>query len=202
MIDAEELKWLGETPRIAAYRVGANGRSAAEIGLARALARNASPVQTIGAIPAADLTKSMTAAQRGAVATALARQGVAPAKPKASTSQPHDRVKFVAAALERDPALKGKHGDALAMLADPDFAGLTGAAVVKSLKAGITVSRPVSVASKANASHPARAAAPAPKDASIAMWDKAIANMGRSAPSLGAVDPVWEKAIAKLRVPV
>lgn len=94
---------------VAAYRVGANGRSAAEIGLARALARNASPVQTIGAIPAADLTKSMTAAQRGAVATALAKQGVAPAKPKASSSGTGDRVKIVAEALERDPALKGKH---------------------------------------------------------------------------------------------
>lgn len=41
MIDAEELNWLGNTPLIAAYRSGANGRSAAQIGLSRALARAA-----------------------------------------------------------------------------------------------------------------------------------------------------------------
>lgn len=92
----------------------------------------------------------------------------------------------------------------LALLADPDFAGLTGAAVVKSLKAGITVSRPVSVASKANASHRARAAAPAPKAASIAIWDKAIASMGKPpklAASKASMDP-WDTAIDRMKAAV
>lgn len=147
-------------------------------------------------------------ARRNGGSTSARASGFATAA-KASTSQPHDRVKFVAAALERDPALKGKHGDALAMLADPDFAGLTGAAVVKSLKAGITVSRPASVASKASASskaaHPARAAAPAPKAASTALWDKAIASMGRSAPPLKAPSKAsakaWDNVIGRMKAP-
>lgn len=40
-MDTDELKWLGEAPLMAAYRVGHNGKSAAQIGLAAALARGA-----------------------------------------------------------------------------------------------------------------------------------------------------------------
>lgn len=184
--------------RLAAYQAQKAGYGSAAEGLARALARNASPVQTIAAIPAADLTKSITATQRGAVATTLPKQGVVPANPKA-TSATGDRVKIVAEAVAKDSALKGKAGDAIAMLADPDLAGLTGAAVVKSLKAGVTASPPAPAASKAAAS--TRTAVPAPKAASTAVWDKAIAGMGKP-PKLAATKAsmtAWDNVIGRMK---
>lgn len=173
MFDADELKWLGETPRMATYRSGANGHSAAQIGLAAALIR-------------------------GRDNTSTART-VAPAKPKASTSATGDRVKIVAEAVAKDSALKGKAGEAIAMLADPDLAGLTGAAVVKSLKAGVTASPPAPAASKAAAS--TRTAVPAPKAASAAVWDKAIASMGQP-PKLAATKAsmtAWDSVIGRMK---
>jgi hypothetical protein len=60
---------------------------------------------------------------------------------KASTGT-HDRVKFVANAVATDPALKGKAGAAITMLADPDYASVNGAGIVKLLKAGATATVP------------------------------------------------------------
>jgi len=116
MFDADELKWLGETPRMATYRSGANGHSAAQIGLAAALIR-------------------------GRDNTSTART-VAPAKPKASTSKPQDRVQIVAEAVANDPALKGKAGSAINFLADPAYSGVTGQGIVKLLRAGATTEAP------------------------------------------------------------
>lgn len=117
---------------------------------------------------------------------------VAAAKPKASTSKPPDRVKVVAEALERDPALKGKAQDALFMLADPDLSGLTGEAVIKSLKAGITVSPP-----KAATGTPAK-----PTAQSKAVWGNVIARMNGDQPQpiagKAAGDHTWGNAIAKM----
>lgn len=152
MIDTDELKWLGEAPRMAAYRVGANGRSAAEIGLAAALIRD-----------------------RG---NAPATRNVAPAKPKAkaSTGQPRNRVQIVADAVQCDPALKGKAEAALYMLADADLAGLKGEAIVKSLKAGLTASPP-SQATTAPKRSDALGGGQKPTQASASAWAKVIGEM-------------------------
>lgn len=50
-------------------------------------------------------------------------------KPKSEASD--DRVKIVAAAIENDDSCKGKAGLALQMLADDDYASLSGSALVK-----------------------------------------------------------------------
>ena len=81
--------------RLAAYRAGLNGQSAAEIGIAAALARatgNQAPL---------------------AARTVPTARTVATAKRNATTSATQDRVKIVAAAVERDPALAGKAGEAI-----------------------------------------------------------------------------------------
>jgi len=180
--------------RLAAYRAGLNGQSAAEIGIAAALARatgNQAPL---------------------AARTVPTARTVATAKRNATTSATQDRVKIVAAAVERDPALAGKAGEAIAMLADPELAGLTGAAVVKSLKAGVTVSPPAPAASKA--STPAIATVKTtkrsdalgggdkPTTASSNAWANVIARMNgnRPQPIAGktAGDHAWSNAIAKL----
>lgn len=159
MIDADELKWLGETPRIAAYRSGANGRSAAEVGIAAALIRG-----------------------RG---NAPAARTVAPAKPKASTSQPRNRVQIVADAVQRDPALKGKAEAALYMLADADLAGLTGEAIVKSLKAGMSVTPPAVATTTKPTTAPKRSDAlgggEKPTQASASAWAAVIDRMNAPA---------------------
>ena len=116
MIDTDELKWLGEAPRMAAYRTGANGRSAAQIGLAAALLR------TSGNAPAA--------------------RAVAPAKPKASNNPARSRIQIVADAVANDPACKGKAQQALNMLADDAYAKVSGKGVVKLLKAGASADAP------------------------------------------------------------
>lgn len=183
MIDAEELKWLGETPRIAAYRVGANGHSAAQIGLAAALVRgrgNASNART-----------------------------VAPAMPQASTSKPRDRVKVVADAVANDPGCKGKAAIAIKMLADPDCANVSGSGIVKMIKSGASADAPTpqgaphKTSAFAKASAPARASAPAPKAASTALWDKAISSMGKPpklAASKASMDP-WDNVIGRMKSP-
>jgi hypothetical protein len=111
--------------RLAAYRARLNGATGAEAGLSAALARvERSPVQATARTTTARATTTSTTA-----------------KAKASTGT-HDRVKFVAHAVETDPALQGKAGLAIQMLADPDYAGVSGSGVVKLLKAGATATAP------------------------------------------------------------
>lgn len=114
---------IGGSSRLAAYRAGLNGKSAASIGLANALARASGKPEPLAA--------RTVPTSRNAMAT----------KPKASTA-PHDRVKFVAHAVATDPACKGKAALAIQMLADPDYANVSGAGVVKLLKAGATATVP------------------------------------------------------------
>ena len=116
MIDADELKWLGEPLHVAAYRKGANGQSAAAIGLAAALARGAGK-------PASSTVRTT------ATTTATA-------KPKASTNPARSRIQIVADAVANDPACKGKAALAIQMLASDDYASVTGTGIVTLLRAG------------------------------------------------------------------
>lgn len=174
-MDTDELKWLGEAPLMAAYRVGHNGKSAAQIGLAAALARGAGKPAT----SAVRTTATMTAA--------------ATAKPKASSALPRDRVKVVAQAVAKDPALKGKAGDAINFLADPALAGVTGEGVIKLLKAGATASPPAMATS---------AAKPAASPKSDGLWDSAIAKLNGAKPAplntSKAASGAWDNVIARM----
>lgn len=175
MIDSDELQWLGEPLHVAAYRKGANGQSAAAIGLAAALARGAGK-------PASN-----------AVRTTATTTAAATAKPKASTSKPQDRVKVVAHAVANDPLLKGKAGTAIDFLADPEFAGVTGEGVIKLLKAGATTSTPSQVTSTAK---------PVASPKSDGLWDGAIAKLNGAKPAplntSKAASGAWDNVIARM----
>lgn len=89
----------------------------------------------------------MAAARQKQAARPTTRAAVA-------TGQPRNRVQIVADAVQRDPALQGKAEHALFMLADPAFASVTGAGIVKALKAGVTASPPTIPATVPNPSDP------------------------------------------------
>lgn len=152
---------VGGSSRLAAYRAGLNGKSAAEIGMAAALARNS------GA-----RTSTPLAARTAPTVTTT--------KAKAATTATGDRVKIVAHAVANDPALAGKAGDAINFLADPAFAGVTGQGIVKLLKAGATASLPTAAAT-GPAPSPARSDAlgggDKPTQASARAWDSVISRM-------------------------
>lgn len=180
---AAEAKSLGIRPgrggslRLQVHQARNAGTTPKAEGLARATAEGTMP----------------TANQRGAVATALAKEGTVPAKPKA-TSATGDRVKIVAAAVEKDPALKGKAGDAINFLADPAFADVTGQGVVKLLKAGATGTSPA----PASASTPAN---PTGTATNSDVWGSAIARMGKP-PRLAAANAsatVWGNVIGRMK---
>lgn len=80
-------------------------------------------------------------ARRNGGSTSARASGFATAT-KASTSQPQDRVKFVANAVATDPACKGKAATAIKMLADPDYANVSASGIVKLLKAGASAEAP------------------------------------------------------------
>lgn len=175
MIDDEELKWIGQPLIKNAYYQGANGQSAAAIGLAAALARGA------GKPASSAVRTTATATTAGTV------------RPKAYSALPLDRVKVVAQAVAKDPALKGKAGDAINFLADPAFAGVTGEGVIKLLKAGATASPPAMATS---------AAKPAASPKSDGLWDSAIAKLNGAKPAplntSKAASGAWDSVIAKM----
>ena len=114
-------------------------------------------------------------------------------KPKTGAEASTDRVKAVAAAVETDPACKGKAALALSMLADDDFAGLSASGLVKML--GKT---PVSGASASDAD--ADAAARAEMQAALA--ETTNSNIDANTPPAGSAQAnstsVWDKAIARV----
>lgn len=147
-------------------------------------------------------------ARRNGGNTSARASGLAAAA-KASTSQPQDRVKFVANAVATDPACKGKAAIAIKMLADPDYANVSGSGIVKMIKAGASADTPSphgaphKTSAPAKASAPARASALAPKAASTAVWDKAIASMGKPpklAASKASMGP-WDTVIGRMSAP-
>ena len=87
-------------------------------------------------------------------------------KAKAAPAASQDRIKVVAAAVSDDAGCKGKADLALSMLADDDFAALSGSALVKLI--GKT---PVDGASASNES---------PDDAARAEMQAAITSTGNS----------------------
>lgn len=130
----------------------------ASTGLRKALGRSASgEVIALAEMNATDLLASLGDDQKAELAAALAPEPAAAAAeemppkkdgcsedgdeddadgdkdkgPMAAASD--DRIKVVAAAVENDDACKGKASLALQMLADDDYAGLNGAAMVKLL---------------------------------------------------------------------
>lgn len=113
-----------------------------------------------------------------------------PKPPMAEASD--DRVKIVAAAVENDDACKGKASLALQMLADDDYAGLNGSALVKLIGKtpieGASASLDGEEAARAemksvlqsqNGSNiaPNASAAPGQSANSTSVWDKAIARV-------------------------
>lgn len=113
-----------------------------------------------------------------------------PKTPMAEASD--DRVKIVAAAVENDDACKGKASLALQMLADDDYAGLNGSALVKLIGKtpieGASASLDGEEAARAemksvlqsqNGSNiaPNASAAPGQSANSTSVWDKAIARV-------------------------
>jgi len=132
----------------------------AQSGLAKALARGASgEVIALAELPTADLLASLSDDQKAELAAALPpKASAAKPDPEADPNEDEqdgdpddemaaskkkkmpvadgasasdDRIKIVAAAIETDDACKGKAGLALSMLADEDYAGLSGSAMVK-----------------------------------------------------------------------
>lgn len=101
-----------------------------------------------------------------------------------------DRVKIVAAAVANDDACKGKAALALAMLADDDYAGLNGAAMVK-----IIAKTPSDSASAASADVEEAARA----EMRAALSETANSNIDASGAGTSPVSnaqSIWDKAIA------
>ncbi len=191
----------------------------AQNGLAKALARSASgDVIALAEMSAADLMAGMTDDQKADLAASLAppttnaddsAAGDMPSKKKEGCSDDEDdddkggdsdpmanaaddRVKIVAAAVAGDDACKGKADLALSMLADDDFAGLSGNALVKLI--GKT---PVEGASASSADLEAGARA-AMKDALAQQGNSKIDAGGSASKSseTAAAASVWGTAIA------
>jgi hypothetical protein len=115
--------------------------------------------------------------------------------PLQSSASIQDRVKAVAAAVATDEACKGKADQALAMLADDDFAALTASGLIKLLgKAAATTS--ASTASSADADEAARAEM---KAALAQTSNSNIDATGAGKPTGAAnANAVWNKVIAKM----
>lgn len=112
-------------------------------------------------------------------------------KPKSEASA--DRVKAVAAAVENDPACKGKAELALSMLADDDYAGLSASGLVKLL--GKT---PVSAGSNASDADTEAAARAAMQEAIAETGNSKIdaSNGGTSTSKASNASALWDRAIA------
>lgn len=189
----------------------------ASTGLRKALGRSASgEVIALAEMNATDLLASLGDDQKAELAAALAPEPAAAAAeemppkkdgcsedgdeddtdgdkgkgPMAAASD--DRIKTVAAAVENDDACKGKASLALQMLADDDYAGLNGAAMVKLLgKANIEgaaassdlegddrAAMKAALKSQDNSNIAPNGSQSQGQDAnSTAVWDKAIARV-------------------------
>ena len=112
-------------------------------------------------------------------------------KPKSEASA--DRVKAVAAAVENDPACKGKAELALSMLADDDYAGLSASGLVKLL--GKT---PVPAGSNASDADTEAAARAAMQEAIAETGNSKIdaSNGGASPTQASNASALWDRAIA------
>lgn len=189
----------------------------ASTGLRKALGRSASgEVIALAEMNATDLLASLGDDQKAELAAALAPEPAAAAAeemppkkdgcsedgdeddtdgdkdkgPMAAASD--DRIKTVAAAVENDDACKGKASLALQMLADDDYAGLNGAAMVKLLgKANIE-----GAAASADVEGDDRAAM---KAALKSQDNSNIAPNGSQSQGQDANSTaVWDKAIARV----
>ena len=189
----------------------------ASTGLRKALGRSASgEVIALAEMNATDLLASLGDDQKAELAAALAPEPAAAAAeemppkkdgcsedgdeddtdgdkdkgPMAAASD--DRIKVVAAAVENDDACKGKASLALQMLADDDYAGLNGAAMVKLLgKANIE-----GAAASADVEGEDRAAM---KAALKSQDHSSIAPNGSQSQGQEANSTaVWDKAIARV----
>lgn len=186
-------------------------------GLRKALGRSASgDVVAIAEMSTTDLLASLDDEKKADLAAALAANHESdasteamPAKKKEGCSDDEDeddtdgdsdpmasasddRVKIVAAAVENDDACKGKAGLALQMLADDDFAGLNGNALVKMIgktsvegaeassadpEAGARAEMKDALAKQGNSNIDANGSAPkaGQNNSSVAIWDQASA---------------------------
>lgn len=112
-------------------------------------------------------------------------------KPKKGAEASTDRVKAVAAAVDTDPACKGKASLALSMLADDEFAGLSASGIVKILgmsdvsDAGANASEAVALA-----------------EMKAALSETGNSNIEANVPPAGGAaansNSVWDKAIARV----
>ena len=189
----------------------------ASLGLAAALARTSSgAVLALAELSADELMAQLSDEQKAGLSAALPAAAVAedmpfkkegcsedgdeddigedsdPAmKPKSEASA--DRVKAVAAAVENDPACKGKAELALSMLADDDYAGLSASGLVKLL--GKT---PVPAGSNASDADTEAAARAAMQEAIAETGNSKIdaSNGGASPTQASNASALWDRAIA------
>lgn len=183
-----------ESLRADAKKFGISERPGHSLRLAVALARAGS-----NDTPAPLTARNMPTARTVVMETA---------NPKASTSKPRDRVKVVAHAVANDPALQSKAGDAINLLADSEYEGVTGEGIVKLLKAGATHAPDwFDLAAKAaKTSAPAKAAAartnPTANPKSNGLWDNAIAKLNGAKPAplntSKAASGAWDNVIARM----
>lgn len=189
----------------------------ASTGLRKALGRSASgEVIALAEMNATDLLASLGDDQKAELAAALAPEPAAAAAeemppkkdgcsedgdeddtdgdkdkgPMAAASD--DRIKVVAAAVENDDACKGKASLALQMLADDDYAGLNGAAMVKLLGKTNTEGAAASSDLEGDDRAAMKAALKSQDHSSIA--PNGSQSQGQEANSTA----VWDKAIAKV----
>lgn len=190
----------------------------ASTGLRKALGRSASgEVIALAEMNATDLLASLGDDQKAELAAALAPEPAAaaaeemPPKKKEGCSEDgdeddtdgdkgkgpmaaasDDRIKVVAAAVENDDACKGKASLALQMLADDDYAGLNGAAMVKLLGKTNTEGAAASSDLEGDDRAAMKAALKSQDHSSIA--PNGSQSQGQEANSTA----VWDKAIAKV----
>lgn len=190
----------------------------ASTGLRKALGRSASgEVIALAEMNATDLLASLGDDQKAELAAALAPEPAAataedmPPKKKDGCSEDgdeddtdgdkdkgpmaaasDDRIKVVAAAVENDDACKGKASLALQMLADDDYAGLNGAAMVKLLGKSNVEGAAVSADVEGEDRAAMQAALKSQDHSNIA--PNGSQSQGQNADSTA----VWDKAIAKV----
>lgn len=147
------------------------------------------------ALPAADVAEDMPSKKEGCSEDGdeddIGEDSDPAMKPKSEASA--DRVKAVAAAVENDPACKGKAELALSMLADDDYAGLSASGLVKLL--GKT---PVPAGSNASDADTEAAARAAMQEAIAETGNSKIdaSNGGTSTSKASNASALWDRAIA------
>lgn len=142
------------------------------------LVRHNGALTTIGEIPPGELAAALSAQQRAGLAAKLG--GIRPSRSK---------LQIVADAVANDPECHGKAGLALAMLADDDYAAISGAGIVKMLRrapgATAQVTDPeaaqragmrAALALSSNSRIEPNGGSGARADDAAATWDRAIAS--------------------------